>query len=496
MPAWSFPIALDPRSATPLFLQIARGVAEDVTRGRLRPGDPLPGSRTLAGLLAVHRSTVVAAYAELAAQGWAVTRPGGKTVIAATSPDVRPRRLAASPAARPRPGLPARPGFELAPAPPERARMFTPRPPPAGALPLWGGVPDTRLVSAPLLGRALRRVVRLQGPALLGYAADGRGHPRLRQALAGMLSSARGLAAGADDVLVTQGSQMALDLVARVLIRPGDVVAVEALGYRAAWAAFQRAGARLEPVPVDAEGLDVGALEELARRGRLRALYLTPHHQYPTTVVLSPRRRVALLALARAQRLAIVEDDYDHEFHYDGRPVLPLASADPGGQVVYIGSLAKILAPGLRIGFLVGPAALLARVAEERALTDRQGNLVMEAAVAELLEDGEVQRHARRARRIYQERRDVLCAALGRQLGGALSFQVPPGGLALWAQAAPRIDVERWRERAFDAGVLFMTAADFSFDRSPAPFLRLGYGACDRRELETAVQRLARARPR
>jgi GntR family transcriptional regulator / MocR family aminotransferase len=188
-----------------------------------------------------------------------------------------------------------------------------------------------------------------------------------------------------------------------------------------------------------------------------------------------------------------VEDDYDHEFHYDGRPTLPLASADTTGQVIYIGSLAKILAPGLRVGFVVAAGSLLSRLAEERAIADRHGNGLVEAAVAELLEDGEVQRHARRARRIYRARRDFLVAALRRQLGAALTFHVPAGGMALWARAAPGIDVERWRERGRAAGVLFMTAAAFTFDGSRPPFLRLGFAMCDEGELKTAVRRLARS---
>jgi GntR family transcriptional regulator/MocR family aminotransferase len=485
--ARSFPVAVDPSAPAPLFLQIVRAVSEDVLRGRLRPGQPLPGSRTLAGEIGVHRSTVVAAYAELVAQGWAVARPRGATVIASTSPQVEPRRFSR---VAPRPGLPASPGFPLTSWP---AEIFSPHDacgPGPGILNM-AAVPDVRLVPRTLLGRALRRVVR--SPAVLEYAADRRGHLGLREALARMVSSARGLAATADDVFVTSGSQMALDLLARTLLTPGDGVAVEALGYRPAWGTLQRAGARLHPVPLDAEGLRVSSLASLARRGGLRAIYVTPHHQYPTTAVMSPRRRLALLELARAHRLAIIEDDYDHEFHFQGRPVLPLASADRTGQVVYVGTLSKILAPGLRIGFVVAPAPVISRLVDERALTDDHGTHVVEAAVAELLEDGELQRHARRARRIYHRRRDALAAALGRHVGGALRFEVPAGGTALWAEAAPDVDVERWARRALAAGVLVRTGANFTFTGQPAPFLRLGFSACDERELELAARRLARA---
>ena len=484
MRSWSFPIALDTRSDTPLFMQIARAIADDTARGRLHPGDALPGTRTLADELGIHRATIVAAYEELVAQGWATARAGHATTIATTSPDVAPKRFA--PARR---GVPARVGFDLAPAPADRL-LESPVVP--GALSLWGGVPDTRLVDLDLVGRALRRATKLHGRSLLRYAPDPRGHARLRSALAQMLTASRGLAVGADDVVVTSGSQMALDLIAHALVRPGDVVGVEALGYRPAWAALRRAGARLEPLEVDREGLCTSALSRLARRGRVRAVYVTPHHQFPTTVAMSPRRRVALLELARTHRIAIIEDDYDHEFHFDGRPILPLASADRSGQVVYLGGLAKVVAPGLRIGFVVAPPLLVARLAEERAITDRHGNQIVEAAIAELLEEGEIQRHVRRARRLYHERRDALAAALERRLPDALAFELPAGGLTLWAQA-DGIDVEAWRERGEAAGVLVQSGRAFTFDGSRRACLRIGYGVCDPRELDLAVQRLARA---
>jgi GntR family transcriptional regulator / MocR family aminotransferase len=172
-------------------------------------------------------------------------------------------------------------------------------------------------------------------------------------------------------------------------------------GLHPAWGAFASRGARLLPIPVDREGLDVEALASQSTGLPLSAVYVTPHHQYPTTVMLSARRRLALLALARERRFAIIEDDYDHEFHYDGRPVLPMASGDRAGVVVYLGTLAKILAPGLRVGFVVGAPALLERLARERLFIDRQGVTLVEAAVADLLEDGEVARHVRRVRREY-----------------------------------------------------------------------------------------------
>src|SRR5262249_20412895 len=233
-----------------------------------------------------------------------------------------------------------------------------------------------------------------------------------------------------EDILVTRGSQMALSLTARALIRPGDSVAIEAFSYRPAWEAFRSAGATVIPVAVDSGGLNVEELRHLASRIQLRAIYVTPHHQYPTTVTLKAARRLALLDLARARQIAIIEDDYDHEFHYEGRPVLPLASADHAGLVVYVGTLSKILAPGLRIGYIVAPPAVLRSLAAIRSLLDIQGDLATEAAIATLIEDGELQRHVARVRRVYANRREILARSLRQTFGDDVDFALAAGGMA------------------------------------------------------------------
>lgn len=468
----------------PVFLQIARAVSDAVRVGRLRPGQRLPGSRRMAEALGVHRNTVLAAYAELTAEGWIDAAHGRGTFVSLAIPDDPPRSAAR------RGATPRRTGFPLSATAGGRFARPTARPAPRGTLVLAGGVPDLRLVARAPLWRAYRRVLSRAPAELLGYG-DPRGHLRLRAALAEMLAATRGLAAGADDVVVTRGSQMALHLVARALISPGDLVAVEAFGYRPAWEALRSAGARVVAVPLDGDGIDVDRLRAIALRQRLRAVYVTPHHQYPTTVAMSPARRLALLALARERGVAVIEDDYDNEFHYQGRPILPLASADTAGSVVYLGTLSKVLAPALRIGYLVAPPAVAQRVTAIRAITDGQGDPLTECAVAELIEDGEIQRHARRVRGIYRARRDALAAALGRMLAGALSFQVPPGGMALWAAARRGIDVDGWATRARAAGVIFSTGREFALDGRPRPFLRLGYAQRSEAEITEAVRRMA-----
>lgn len=484
MPRSAYLPELPPPGKAPVFLQLAHAVAEDVRRGRLRPGERLPGSRALAERLGVHRNTVLAALQELAAEGWVRAEPARGVFVAVDLP----RAPEATPRAPPRSAR-APMGFTL-PLAPEPLPIEPAAP---GALVMSGGQPDLRLLPLPELARAYRRALTSRG--LLDYG-DPRGEPRLRAALAEWLADTRGLATTAGDLVVTRGSQQALALLAQVLLRPGDAVAVEAYGYPPAWAALRAAGATLVPIPVDADGLDVAALAAVldAPHPPLKAIYLTPHHQYPTGAVLAPARREALLALAARHRFAILEDDYDNEFHYRGRPLLPLASADRHGVVVYIGTLSKAFAPGLRLGFVRGPRALLDRVADARRIADRQGDRVVEIALAELLTDGTLVRHVRKAWQVYRARRDVLLAELA-GLHPWLSVDPPAGGMALWCRVDPALDAATWARAALAEGVVVQSGGSYTFDGAAVPFLRLGFASLDEAELREAVRRLARARP-
>jgi GntR family transcriptional regulator/MocR family aminotransferase len=483
---WDFALELDRRRGTSLSRQIARALFADIRRGRLRPGDRLPGSRTLAATLRVHRQTVVAALDDLVAEGWLVSREASGTFVADGLPDAPfDRRRHAE---RSRPAASSRFALELPRAPaPELPRAGGGR-----ALLMSGARPDVRLVPADLIGRSYRRALRAGGRELLSYN-DPAGPPRLRRGLAGMLSATRGLAVDAASIMVTRGSQMALALVARALIRPGDAIAVEHPGYRPAWEAFRLAGAEVLPVDVDEQGLKVHALARLVSRRPIRAVYVTPHHQFPTTVTLSAPRRLELLRLAAQERFAVIEDDYDHEFHYTGRPVLPLASLDRAGIVVYIGTLSKVLAPGLRLGFVAAPADLIERLIAYRSFADLQGDHVLESAIAQLLEEGLIQRHVRKTRRVYRARLDTLATALRQHLGDFLSFDEPSGGTAIWVRARSARTAARWAIEARDRGVLFDAGAAFTLEGASISCARLGFACLTEDELGRAVRGLVAA---
>jgi len=484
MARWDLIFEIDRAGGPSYVRQIAKAVTEEIQRGRLRPGDRLPGTRTLARTLRVHRQTVVAAVEELVAEGWLVTKPASGTFVASGFPEQPPRRSAsvsANPAAR---------KFALTPAAAPSPEL--PRVVPSGAILLSGTRPDLRLVPVDIIGRAYRRALRNSGPALLSYSNPA-GVVHLRQELAAMLSATRGLAVDANAVLVTRGSQMALTLAARALFGPGDTVAVEDPGYRPAWEAFRAAGAKILPIPVDEQGLQVSELERLLARQSLRAVYVTPHHQFPTTVTLTGPRRTMLLRLAVRERFAVIEDDYDHEFHYRGKPVLPLASLDVQGVVVYIGTFSKVLAPGLRLGFIAAPPDLIERLVAHRSFIDLQGDPVLESAVAELLNEGLIQRHVRKMRRVYQRRLEVFASALKRRLGGFATFRLPSGGTAIWVRTQDSRTMMRWVEASRVRGVVFDPPTEYSFRRDPAPATRLGFASSTEDELRSAAARLARA---
>ncbi len=482
----ALPFQVDDDPGAPLFLRIARAVIRDIERGRLRPGGKLPGTRSLASELGVHRNTVVAAYDELALQGWISVQPSRGAVVALDLPDPDPGSGSGQ--------------LSLKKTKPQHSEDQAAPAQSASHLGFSDGTPDPRLLPRDELARAFRRALGSNAFLAPSGYGDPRGSLRLRVALAEWLTSTRALAVGPDDVLLTRGSQMALFLAARAVASSGEAIAVETPGYPLAWAAFRAAGMRIVGVPVDQDGIDVEALTSLAKRDRgIRAVLVTPHHQYPTTTTLGAGRRIGLLRLAAERGWTVIEDDYDHEYRYEGRPVLPLAASSPlsaPSPVVYVGSLSKMLAPGLRLGYAVARRAVLQTMGKEREAIDRQGDVPLEQAIAELIQDGELRRHTRKARRIYLERRDVLVGALRRELGDSVSFDVPAGGLAIWARVREDLDAGLWATRALERGLSVSNGARFSLEPNAGPnAFRLGFAALNPDELAMAVRRLAEAKP-
>ncbi len=499
-----------------LVVQIYRQVREAILDGRLRAGERLPPTRELARSAAVSRNTVSTAYERLLAEGFVTARVGSGTFVdstaatgrpAGTAPggSLRPRRiwqdLAAPPPSDPTPrhdpaasppDSPTPRQASAAPPPDGPApRQALAAPPPDGPMPRYDlrvGTPDASLFPLPAWRRLVSRELRSSTMAAGSYA-DPAGHPALRAAVARWLGLSRSVRTGADDVLITNGAQQAIDVIGRVLVEPGDVVAVEEPGYPPVRRLFQSQGATVVGVPVDAEGLVVDALPAGAR-----IVYTTPSHQFPLGVPMSLARRNELLSWARRHDSAIVEDDYDSEFRFGRRPLEPLQSLDAGGRVIYVGSFSKTMLPALRLGFLVAPAALRPALLLARQVSDWHGDVCAEAALAAFIADGGFARHLRIATREYGRRRALLLDALERELARWLVPVASVAGLHLSAHLRPDagLDAGTVADRAGRAGVAVQTLAAFCAAPPQRDGLVIGYGCVPTDRLPEGLRLLAR----
>jgi GntR family transcriptional regulator / MocR family aminotransferase len=484
---WKISLAerVDRGRSIPVYQQIVQALIHDIRRGRLLPGTFLPSSRELASTLGVNRKTIVLAYDDLIAQGWLASDGTRGTIVSDSLPDLAPQLLTIPPSEL---------GYES--ASPEFKIHPSADPLPAFVentdLTFDDGAPDSRLLSPDVLSRAYRTALRRAARGnWLGYG-DPRGSPILRETIANMLTAHRGIVATADNICITRGSQMAIFLAARILVRPGETVVVEALSYSPAWEAFRAAGASVVGARLDGNGLDVEDLEALCRRHKVRALYLTPHHQFPTTVSLTPQRRLRLLDLAGQFGFAVIEDDYDHEFHFEQQPLLPIASYAPR-RTVYIGSMSKLLLPGLRIGYVAAAPDVIRLMANETVIIDRQGNVPTELAVVELIESGELYRHARKALQVYLRRRNAFAELLRENFDDAVDFKIPDGGLSFWLKFGDPAVLDAIEKDAPKCGVRFLPSRSFAIAPYQQRGLRLGYASLNPDEATEAVHRLRRS---
>lgn len=459
-----------PQDRRPGYLRIAEGLRQAIQTGRLRPGERLPSCRRLASELGVHRHTVTAATDELVAEGWldGGARRAHRVSAVLPSDFFRPRARRAP--SRLQKKLKWRLARDAGAADVENdaARAHC-------RYSFAGGVPDLRLFPYEEFRACMAQALR-KSPSRLGDYGDPAGHPEFIERMAHYLRRVRALTGRR--ILVTHGSQEGMFLVGQLLLRPGDKVAVDELGFPPAWHAFRAAGAELVPVRLDRQGMVPDALEAALEKHDVRLIYLTPHHQYPTTVTLPAARRLAIYELASRRGIPLMEDDYDHEFHFRSHPIAPLASADPSELVIYTSTLSKVMFPSMRIGFLAVPEAIYRPLVELRAVVTRQSNIFVQEAVARWMDTGGFERHLRRMRRVYQERRDALVGALdaGRDAGLPLDWRVPDGGMALWLECGADSDIVARDARA--RGVLVLPESNYRFNAGRrGTHLRLGYAS-------------------
>ncbi|VUD64479.1 HTH-type transcriptional regulatory protein GabR [Thalassocella blandensis] len=479
---WETQFWLEDSTGKTLHSKLLNKLTTDIKDGRLAPGSMLPGSRSLAEQLGINRKTVQQVYEELAVQGWLVSRPKSGTYVSEILPEQGLSRTDEDLVNSTQKTKSSSELIEI---------LFQ------NAIGSYSnistendGTPDSRLIPYELLARTYRRVcISLSRHSKLGYG-DPRGTDELRESVRKMLSGDRFMTCTIEQICIVRGSQMGIYLASRILDPSKGVVVMEDLCYLPARAAFESNGFKVINCKLDKHGLDVEHLRNILLEYTVAAIYVTPHHQYPTTVCLPMDRRLALLELSKSFKFAILEDDYDHEFHYESKPIPPLASLPNSENVVHIGSMSKVFAPGLRLGYIAADSHFIERAAQEIMLIDRQGNSISEIVLSELMESGEVRRHIRINRKEYSGRRDFACEEFRRVFGDKISFTIPTGGLAIWIDISKLVNGRSFHSLPGKDSTL---NTHYTNHQSSPTHLRFGFGALSKIEISRSIQQLRKA---
>jgi len=474
---WQTQFWLEDSAGKTFHARLLNKLIDDIKNGRFTPGSMLPGTRTLATQLEVNRKTVQQVYEELESQGWVVTKPRSGTFVSNMLPEQglsEENKLLISNAVNTKPTSSLieniyqnsiRAGINLAAE--------------------NDGTPDTRLIPYKILARAYRRAcISLSRHSNLGYG-DPRGTKQLRDSIQKMLTDDRFMNCSSEQICIVRGSQMGIYLASRVLDPSKGAIILEEMCYAPAKAAFESNGFKILTCKLDHNGLSILALEKLLTQHEVAGIYITPHHQYPTTVCLPMDRRLNLLKLSKQYQFSVIEDDYDHEFHYEGKPIPPLASLPNSENVVHIGSMSKVFAPGLRLGYLAADKVFIERAAQEIVLIDRQGNTITEYVLSDLMESGEVKRHIRKTRKQYEARRDFAAAEFFRVFGDNISFNLPNGGMALWIDISKLVvgkKIDNLQNKDSSLSTLY------SDESAELSHIRFGFGAITEKEITQSIE--------
>ena len=478
-------IALDVQSSQPLFRQISAHFRASILAGNLRPGVRLPAVRGLAASLGVNRATVENAYAELVAEGLVVSRQGrGSYVLPHNPGEAR---------TSPRPGewpawqhrLTYRGYDALSAYLPEVSRR-------TDWIALDGGACDPRLFPLDEFRKMLGRVMRRDGVAAVEYGEIG-GFLPLRETLAQVLAS-QGIQTGADNILITAGSQQALSLVAQLVVGPGDSVVVERPTYAGALDVFRARGAEIHTVGLDEDGLDPAELESILAARRPKLIYTIPNFHNPTGACLSGPRRRRLISLAGQYDVPILEDDYVGDIRYEGRVQPTLKSLDPDGRVIYVSTFSTMLIPGLRVGFVIADGPVHHYLVCSKRCHDLATSNLIQRALRDYVSVGRYHAHLQRSCTIYRRRRDALLAAMDRHLPSEMTWARPKGGLFVWAGLPQGVRASDLLPRACAQGVVFAPGGNFYLDPAGGEgCMRLNFASNTEDAIEDGIRRLGRA---
>ena len=468
-------------SNTSIYIQIAQQIINAIQRGYLPEGTALPGTRKFSVLFSINRNTAVAVYDELASQGWVaivankgtfVLKPEKKTAAIKGKLQGLEQLKTYSKTA----GFPFQSSFNLASTEEFSAHKYV----------INDGQPDLRLHPTHQFSKWYSASMKRNSLISKWNQTQQLSYTTFSKELCNYLNATRGFHIKPNNIVSTRSTEMSLYIVSQLLIQKNDVVLVGSLSNYKSNMIFQQAGANIKTIPVDEAGIDVDFIEKNFTKNSIRFVYVCAHRQYPTTVTLSAERRLKLLQLAKTYGFAIIEDDFDYDFQFDGSAMLPMASADGQGVVIYLGRLGQSFFPSFQIGFVVAPENIINEAKNYLQILDKQGDLIQKQILKELISEGEIHRLIKKNITVYKQRRDYLCDCLNTHFKAYATWQVPVGGLAVWLCFEPRISLVKLAEKAKSHN-LFLPKT-ILYQNKDICSLRLGFGHLNEAEIETVVK--------
>jgi len=466
--------------SNPIYIQIGQQIINAIQRGYLTKGTALPGTRKFSELLSINRNTAVAVYDELASQGWLnivpnkgtyILKPEKKTAaIKATSQGLENLKTYPKLA-----GFAFQSSFNLASTEEFSDCTYV----------INDGQSDLRLHPTHQFSRWYSASMKRNALISKWNQTQEQSHATFNQQLSNYLNATRGFHIKPNNIVSTRSTEMSLYIVSQILIQKNDVVLVGNLSHYKSNMIFQQAGANIKTIPVDAHGIDVDFIKKNFTRGSIRCVYVCAHRQYPTTVTLTAKRRLQLLQLAKAYEFAIIEDDFDYDFQFSGSAMLPMASADVEGVVIYLGRLGQSFFPSFQIGFVVAPENIINEAKNYLQILDKQGDLIQKQILADLISEGEIHRLIKKNSTVYKQRRDYLCACLRTHFNTLASWEIPTGGLAVWLSFKDRISLIKLSKEAKKHN-LFLPKT-ILYQNKNICAIRFGFGHLNEDEIETVI---------
>ena len=477
-------LSINRKTNQPIYIQLTNQFIKLIKQKTLPSETRLPGSRVLAEQLGVHRKTIVACYEDLTIQGWTISIPQKGTYVNGNIPELKQTKLSDTTEKNKKTTA----GFRF-----KKEVILTRNFPDQTNdqhIYINDGISDPRLTPIKEIATLYRSICGKRGALdQISYGTT-YGNFELRETLVGYLNETRGLNISTKNIMITRGSQMGMFLAAQLLFEKDECIIIGDTNYSSSDTTFEFSGAKTLRIPVDKHGLVTDKIEALCKKHNVKALYTTSHHHHPTTVTLSAERRMHLLNLSKTYNFAIIEDDYDYDFHYENAPILPLASHDIHSNVIYVGSICKTVAPVYRVGYLIASEDFVDECAKLRRFIDRQGDALLEATFAKFIKQGALDRHIKKTIRTYKARKEYFCALLKRELAAYLTFEIPTGGMALWVQLCKKNSWEDVSAIAKTQNVIFSELKRYDPQNTGHNSIRIGFAAYDFAEMDELVSRL------